>query len=191
MAGSCDSVVKLLGPYVDDELAGADRAVIDEHLHGCKDCQGRLADLQATHAAMGAYFTAQAEAANFAGFTQRVMAQVRKEPLPMGQRFKLWWAEVMAYHSTAIYSAFGAAAVATAAAVFVMQPTPVDNHLVVHGMSVADPHFEPVVMHTDDGESVIMMVEHEDVDDDGDGIPDAKQNTQKPAAAEPPHGGNL
>ncbi|MBS2029920.1 MAG: zf-HC2 domain-containing protein [Deltaproteobacteria bacterium] len=190
MAGSCDSVVKLLGPYVDDELAGSERAVIDEHLRGCKDCQGRLADLQATHAAMSAYFTAQADAANFAGFTQRVMAQVRKEPLPFAQRAKLWWAELMAYHSAAIYSAFGAAAVATAAAVFVLGTPamhPAANETVVHSMSVTDPRYEPVVMHTEDGETVMMLVEHQDDAHDSD---EAKPG-QQPAPAEQPHGGNL
>ena len=102
MAGPCDSVNRLLSPYVDDALAGADRAVVEGHLRDCKDCQGRRADLQATRATLGAYFSAQADRVDFSGFSQRVMAQIRKEPLPFGQRVRLWWTELMAYHSAAI-----------------------------------------------------------------------------------------
>lgn len=191
MAGACDSVTRLLSPYLDDELSGPDRAVVDDHLRGCQDCQARLADLKASSAAMSAYFQAQAEAANFAGFTNRVMQQIRREPLPATQRLKLWWTELMAYHSTAIYSGFGAAAAAAAVAVIAVRPgpMPVNNQLVVHSLQVSNPHYEPVVMHTDDGESVIMFVEHQkDADDDA-----PASAPEKPAApaAEPPHGGNL
>ena len=183
MAGPCDSVNRLLSPYVDDALAGADRAVVEGHLRDCKDCQGRLADLQATRATLGAYFSAQADRVDFSGFSQRVMAQIRKEPLPFGQRVRLWWTELMAYHSAAIYSGFGAAAVA-AAAVLVLAGGPgkqaqPNDPSVIRSLNVTDPRYEPVVMHTDDGETITLMVEHEDGPDDA------------PAPAEAPHGGNL
>lgn len=195
MAGACDSVTRLLSPYVDEELAGADRAVVDDHLRGCKDCQGRLADLKATKAAMSAYFAAQADAANFAGFTSRVMQQIRKEPLPFGQRVKLWWAEQMTYHATAMYSGFGAVAAAAAIVVLAVRPgpAPAGDEMVVHSLTVSDPRYAPVVMHTDDGESVVMFVEHagdqDDSDTDGGG-----QSAQpvKPAGDDHTlHGGNL
>lgn len=186
MAGGCDSVTRLLSPYVDDELSGSDRAAVAAHLSGCKDCQARLADLEATHAAMSAYFTAKADAADFSGFTARVMGQIQSEPLSFGQRARLWWAETMAYHSTAIYSSFGAAT-AAACAVLLFVGVPVGNRgdgpqppgeTVIHSLEVQDPGYEPVVMHTEDGETITMLVEHEDGPDD---LP----------AAEAPHGGNL
>jgi anti-sigma factor RsiW len=182
---ACDSVVRLLSPYLDDELSAPDRAAVEAHLRECAKCPERLADLKATQAAMSAYFTAQAEAADFSGFSAKVMHQIRKEPMGLGQRTRLWWAETMAYHSTAIYSGMGAAMAAAAAVVLLVgRPVAPDNSLVVHGMSVSDPAYEPVVMHTDDGESVIMLVEHQ-AESDEPGSPSAAPQQ------EPPHGGSL
>ena len=183
---ACDSVVRLLSPFLDDELSAPDRAAVEAHLRECAKCPERLADLKATQAAMSAYFTAQAEAADFSGFSAKVMQQIRKEPMGAGQRLRLWWAETMAYHSTAIYSGMGAAMAAAAAVVLVVgRPAAPNNELVVHGLSVTNPAYEPVVMHTDDGESVIMLVAHQPESD--------YQESGKPAAPEnePPHGGSL
>jgi hypothetical protein len=140
-------------------------------VQGCTACQSRLTDLRATSAAMQAYLTHRAEGVDFSGFAQKVMAQVKKEPLPLGQRLRVAWGELMAYHSAAIYSAFGAAAVATVVmGVVLVRPAgmgdPDDNSLVVHSLSVSDPRYEPVVMHTDDGKTMIMLVEHNPAEDD-------------------------
>lgn len=189
MAGACDSVMRLLSPYLDDELSAPDRAAVGDHLQGCRDCQGRLADLAATHAAMSAFLKTRAEAADFSGFTNRVMAQIRKEPLPFSQRARLWWSELMAYHSTAIYSGLGAATAAACAVLLVVGRPPVrlGEETIIHSMSVADPRYEPVVMHTEDGETITMLVEHQD-----DATDEAPTSGSGPSsAATPPHGGNL
>jgi anti-sigma factor RsiW len=39
---SCTSIDPLVTPYVDDELAAADRAVVDEHLRRCQPCHARV-----------------------------------------------------------------------------------------------------------------------------------------------------
>jgi anti-sigma factor RsiW len=216
MAGACDSVTRLLSPYFDDALEGADRALVDGHLAGCKDCAARLLDLTAGRGVLQAYFEKQAEGVDFAAFTRNVMAQIKKEPLPFGQRAKLWWAELMAYHSQAIYSGFGAAATAAlVAGVWFgagrgpVAPVNGVGEVAVNSLQVTDARYEPVVMHTDEGDAVIVMVDH-----DGDGKPDEAVELHPgethPASpgkgeaagtsagsgsmqlgAEPPHGGAL
>lgn len=189
MAGACDSVVRLLSPYLDDELSGPDRAAVADHLKGCRDCPARLADLAATQAAMTAYLKTRADAADFSGFTNRVMAQIRKEPLPFGQRTRLWWSELMAYHSTAIYSGLGAATAAACAMLLVVGRPAVHSgeETVIHSLSVTDPRYEPVVMHTEDGETITMLVEHQDDAQDGA----ATSGTAPANSLAAPHGGNL
>jgi anti-sigma factor RsiW len=204
MMGGCESVSKLLSPYVDDELLGSERAVVDDHLKSCSDCQKRLVDLRATQAAMQAFITQRAEGVDFSGFTAKVMSQIKKEPLPLGQRLKIWWTEVMAYNATAVYSGFGAAGVAAIAVLaFVAIPRGphFNNELVVHSLKVSDPRYEPVVMHTDDGETVIMLVEHVKDDDDSKAssgstggnqqVPEAEGELKGEPQTDPPHGGNL
>jgi len=199
MAGGCDSVTKLLSPYVDDELSSGDRAAVQGHAQGCTDCQKRLVDLKATQAAMTAYLQQKAEGVDFSGFTARVMGQIKKEPLPAAQRLRLWWAELMAYHSAALYSAFGAAATAAVAVALVLgSPRElVNNELVVHSLSVQDPQYEPVVMHTDDGETVIMLVEHQITDEEKAEAAHPSESSTDDGKVSPgevgqqPHGGNL
>lgn len=40
---SCTSIDPLVTPYVDDELAAADRAIVDDHLRRCGPCHARVA----------------------------------------------------------------------------------------------------------------------------------------------------
>lgn len=46
MARSCREVVRALGLYADDELPGAARLVISEHLEGCRECASELNSLR-------------------------------------------------------------------------------------------------------------------------------------------------
>ena len=211
MAGACDSVTRLLSPYFDDALEGADRALVDSHLAGCKDCAARLLDLSAGRGVLQAYFEKQSEGVDFAALTRNVMSQIKREPLPLAQQAKLWWAETMAYHSQAIYSGFGAAAAAALVAGMwfggargPVAPMNGMGEVAVNSLQVTDARYEPVVMHTDEGDAVIVMVDH-----DGDGKPDEVLETHPGAAvkgeaagstagsgsmklgAEPPHGGAL
>jgi anti-sigma factor RsiW len=195
MSGACDSVARLLSPYVDDELSGSDRSSVDQHLESCFGCKGRLTDLKASQVALTAHLEAQLAGVDFSGFSRRVTQAIRREPLGLGQQLRLWWAELMAYHSTAIYSGFGAAtAAALAVTALVGRPAvgPASNEMVVHSLEVSDPSYEPVVMHTDDGETVIMVVQHQD---DPEEAPTDPAHSKAPAPSreilEPPHGGNL
>ncbi len=40
---SCDTIDSLVTPYVDDELAGADRVLVEQHLRACPPCDQRVA----------------------------------------------------------------------------------------------------------------------------------------------------
>jgi anti-sigma factor RsiW len=196
MSSACESVARLLSPYLDDQLSGANRGAVDRHLQTCTACKGRLADITASRAALRSYLDAQMAEVDLSGFSRRVTSAIKAEPLGLGQRISLWWAELMAYHSTVIYSSLGAAtAAAMAVAVVTSRPLagPVSNEMVVHSLEVSDPSYEPVVMHTDDGETVIMVVRHQD-DPDEEASPDAAASPAKKKGAEDlqaPHGGNL
>src|SRR3954464_7442323 len=39
----CQAIDPLVTPYVDGELPGAERVLVDEHLHRCPPCQSRVA----------------------------------------------------------------------------------------------------------------------------------------------------
>jgi anti-sigma factor RsiW len=47
---NCQSIDPLVTPYVDDELAGGDLAIIEQHLHDCPPCHARVAAEQAVRA---------------------------------------------------------------------------------------------------------------------------------------------
>jgi anti-sigma factor RsiW len=40
---SCDTIDSLVTPYIDDELAGADRVLVEQHLRACPPCDQRVA----------------------------------------------------------------------------------------------------------------------------------------------------
>lgn len=44
---SCQSIDSLVTPYVDNELAGSDRLIVEAHLHVCASCHSRVAAARA------------------------------------------------------------------------------------------------------------------------------------------------
>ncbi|MGD0781646.1 MAG: zf-HC2 domain-containing protein [Candidatus Aminicenantales bacterium] len=52
---SCERIQDLLSPYLDGELAPAERAEADEHLAGCSDCAELLARIRAALGAFAAF----------------------------------------------------------------------------------------------------------------------------------------
>src|SRR5262245_24349055 len=46
---NCQSLDDLVTPYIDGELADADRRAVDEHLRRCPPCQSRVAAERAVH----------------------------------------------------------------------------------------------------------------------------------------------
>jgi len=181
----------LLSPYADDALGVSERKVVAAHLGACAACTARLGDLEALRGAISAYVGAETAAVDFTGFGDAVLSRIQKEPLGLMQRLRLGWAELTAYHGGLVYSAMGAAAVAVAV-IAVLARRPVHGgarggaDMVVHNLSVSDPNYESVVMHTDDGESVIMVVQRHDKGA-APGAPAAPSGS--PPAV--PHGGNL
>jgi hypothetical protein len=45
MTGACLQVIRSLGPYVDDELPGAERMLVSDHLEDCRHCASELESL--------------------------------------------------------------------------------------------------------------------------------------------------
>ncbi len=52
---SCERIQDLLSPYLDGEIAPAERAEVDAHLAGCRDCADLLGRLQAALIAFSAF----------------------------------------------------------------------------------------------------------------------------------------
>jgi anti-sigma factor RsiW len=52
---SCERIQELLSPYLDGELAPAERAEVDAHLAGCPECADLLGRLQAAIGAFAAF----------------------------------------------------------------------------------------------------------------------------------------
>lgn len=66
----------LFSDYADDELSAADRARLDEHLHGCEACRGELATFESTLAALRAN-KAEASADLGPEFMDNLRSQIR------------------------------------------------------------------------------------------------------------------
>ena len=81
-----DRFEKLLGPYVQGELSGAEERELEQHLEGCSDCQADLEDLRHAHGILRA--TAGGPPPEL---KEWVMARVRSEPRHRPTvRWRLW-----------------------------------------------------------------------------------------------------
>ena len=79
MSGACVDVIRSLGAYVDDELPGAERLLVSEHLEDCRHCASELESLSE----MGQALRLGAKGANadhmLAGLASGVTSRIRAE----------------------------------------------------------------------------------------------------------------
>jgi anti-sigma factor RsiW len=80
----CTEVQKRLSAYIEEVVSPKQRALIDAHLKGCKQCKRALADLKKTIE----YVQGLEEVESPAWLTQKVMAGVRSEAEAKGGIFK-------------------------------------------------------------------------------------------------------
>jgi len=198
---TCEPFVPTLSPFVDGELDPLARARVQEHLSGCADCTGRVADLRASSNLVRAGLEMAAEDVAWDGFAERVMAKVTPARLPWPQALWVSWQERWTYQRGYLVLAAGAAAAAVALAV----ATPArlrapegyaNEHMALGTVSTDESaHVAPVVLETDNGDSIIWVVDHEHVQ--ALGVPDASykevdsQGTSGQNGTKPPTGGTL
>ena len=171
MAGNpaCTRFVPLLSPYIDGELAPAERVTVERHLAACRDCTGRTADLRAESGLVRVGLEMAADEVDFKDFAQKVMARVTPERPPLLERLRLSVSEMMRYQRTAFVSSLATAAVVLLVAIPLLarDSAPVGyaaEHMTVQAVRThGTARVAPVVMEAEDGNAIIWLVDEQKV----------------------------
>jgi len=169
MAGNpaCERFIPLLSPYIDGEVSPTERVNIERHLSACKACTGRAADLRAESGLLRVGLEMAVDEVDFKDFAQKVMARVTPERPPLLERWRLSLSELFLYHRTAMVSSLATAAVLMLVAIPLLRGSeaPVgyggERMRVTAVRSLEPARLAPVVMETDDGSTIIWMVEQD------------------------------
>ena len=163
MNPACKTFLPMLSPYIDGELVPSERTTVERHLAACTDCTGRVADLRAESGLVRLGMEMLADEADFTGFSQKVMARITPERPPLWERFKLAASEMFLYQRGGLVTAAATVAVVVLAAILVLRdgtPTGYANERVaVQEVTVEEgAQVAPVVMSTDNGNTIIWLV---------------------------------
>jgi anti-sigma factor RsiW len=146
----CKDVVPLLGPLLDGALDPDDREWVDEHVRGCAACSDRRALLLAQAQALRDALRARAAAISLSGFSDRVLARVRRQDSSsVREQARVWGREMWWAHRGALTAGSGLALAACMALfMFLLPPASADDGPVVADNS---PQVEEVDFGTRDG----------------------------------------
>lgn len=165
MKPTCKPYFALLSPFCDGELTPTERMRVEEHLAGCADCAGRVADLRAESGLVRVGMELVADDMDFTGFAQGVLARVTPHRAPFWERVRLSLSERWTYQR--LPTAFAGAAAALAVAVLPwalsgrLPEGYASDHVAVQSVTTDEgAHVAPVVMQTDNGDSIIWVVDH-------------------------------
>ena len=146
----CEDVVPLIGPLLDGALPDDDRAWVEDHVRGCAACRDRQALMLAQGQALRDALVARASALPLDGFSDRVLARVRKEDRGgAGERGRVYLREMWWAHRGALAAGSGLALAACMALAVFLAPAPAaeDPVLIADG----SPQVEEVDFGTHDG----------------------------------------
>lgn len=179
---ACQSFLPLLSPFIDGELAPAERVTVERHLTVCSKCTMRVADLRAESGLLRVGMEMLADEVDFKDFSQKVLARVTPEKPPLFERLKLAISEAFLYQKGTYGTALATAAVLALLAlpVLLRDRTPLgyaSQRLEVQVVSVDEKAVDltPAVMETEGGDAIVWMVEH---------TPDKGEPAQDEAEAE-------
>ncbi|NMO16327.1 hypothetical protein HPC49_48955 [Pyxidicoccus fallax] len=180
MAGNpaCEQFVPRLSPYVDGELTPAERVTVERHLSACRDCTGRAADLRAESGLLRVGLDMAVDDVDFKDFAQKVMARVTPERPPLLERLKLSLSEMFLYQRTAMISSLATAAVLVAVGLPLLMSDRAPEGYAAERMTVKaiqpyeNARVAPVVMETDNGGTIIWLVDEETRDGSSPGSED-------------------
>ncbi len=172
MAGNpaCERFVPMLSPYVDGELTPAERVTVERHLSACRDCTGRAADLRAESGLLRVGLDMAVDDVDFKDFAQKVMARVTPERPPLLERLKLTLSEMFLYQRTAMVSSLATAAVLLLVGLPLLLSDRAPAGYAAERMTVKsiqpyqDARVAPVVMETENGGTIIWLVDEETQD---------------------------
>jgi anti-sigma factor RsiW len=201
MAGNpaCKSFIPLLSPYVDGELSPAERVNVERHLSACRDCTSRAADLRAESALLRVGLEMAVDEVDFKDFTQRVMARVTPERPPLVERVRISLSELFLYHRTAMVSSLATAAVLAVVVVPLLAqrddvaPGYGGDRMRVRAVRASEgAKVAPVVLESEDGNTIIWVVDQEPDARQDDESDELDMETPKDEPANPtPKGGEL
>jgi anti-sigma factor RsiW len=157
----------MLSPYVDGELSPSDRVNVERHLAACKECTGRAADLRATSGLVRIGMDFAADDVDWKDFNQKVMAGLTPHKPPFGERLKASVSEMFLYQRGPLVASFATAmAVIAVAATFLLRPqTPLgyaSPRMALEQVETTDAHVTPVVMTTENGDTIVWIVDRVD-----------------------------
>jgi anti-sigma factor RsiW len=201
MKPTCQPIFSMLSPFVDGELSTDERKQVERHLGECRDCTGRAADLRAESGLIRVGMEMLGDDVDFAAMTQKVMARLTPEKAPFLERLRLSMSELFTYQRGLMVGAMGAAA-GSALAVLAMVARPgatpegyANERMALHSVTIDESaHVAPVMMETDEGDSIIWVVDHTHA---SAGAPDASQQKEVDSSlpsgqkAAEPKGGEL
>ncbi len=72
----CDDIEILISAYIDDEVTGEEKHIVEEHLRTCKNCRDTLTDFSDLHSLFGELEAKEA----VRGFRQRVTERIDAQP---------------------------------------------------------------------------------------------------------------
>jgi anti-sigma factor RsiW len=160
----------MLSPYVDGELTPAERVNVERHLSACRDCTGRAADLRAESGLLRVGLDMAVDDVDFKDFAQKVMARVTPEKPPLLERMKLALSEMFLYQRTAMISSLATAAVLVLVGLPLLLSDRAPVGYAAERMTVKsiqpyqNARVAPVVMETDNGGTIIWLVDEESQD---------------------------
>jgi anti-sigma factor RsiW len=164
---ACKSFIPQLSAFIDGELSPDERQSVERHLTACKDCTARVADLRAESGLVRIGLEMAADEVDWSGFSQKVMARITPEKPPMFERIKASFSEMFLYQRGTLVSGFAvAAAVAVVATTLLLREPPSTAGYAQDQMAVdtvkthPSAHVAPVVMESDQGSSIIWLVDH-------------------------------
>jgi anti-sigma factor RsiW len=174
MAGNpaCERFIPQLSPYVDGELSPAERVHVERHLAACRDCTGRAADLRAESALLRVGLEMAVDEVDFKDFTQKVLARVTPERPPLLERVRISLSELFLYHRTAMVSSFVTAVlVALVAVPMLLRQNDVPmgyggERMRVRAVRASEgAKVAPVVLESEDGNTIIWVVDQDAQDE--------------------------
>jgi len=170
MAGNpaCERFIPQLSPYVDGELSPAERVHVERHLAACRDCTGRAADLRAESALLRVGLEMAVDEVDFKDFTQKVLARVTPERPPLLERLRISLSELFLYHRTAMVSSLVTAVLVALVGVPLLlrqDDVPMGyggERMRVRAVRASEgAKVAPVVLESEDGNTIIWVVDQE------------------------------
>jgi anti-sigma factor RsiW len=170
-----EKFLPLLSPYVDGELSPEERQLVEQHLQNNKESAAQVADFRAADGLMRNALEMQGDELDWKKFTEDVMARVSPEKLPLLERIKLTFSELLLYQRGPLMAGLAGAVAAVLIAIPVtvsfVGSTPEGygaGRVEVQTVSVdAEAAVKPVVFETEGGDAVIWIVDAPERKKDG------------------------